>query len=330
MSSWLPSLLLLLALWLPTGAHAQEADAEVAAIRASFEYGKYAEVMERARARIDRGDLSEEELEELHRLAGLAAFNLNRMDEASRHLKAVLRLDPDHSLDPFVVPPPAVAYFDRIKADMGSELEFIRQERRLRQERARAEAERREKERVEAEMARRRAEELAKQVTVRTVEKRNFLVNFVPFGAGQFQQGRNSMGIVFAATEGALAVTSVIAFFAYESLFETATLERDDVLTPDGKSKVTVRYIPTSRANEADTWRLIKVGAAAGFYSVYALGVADALYHHQDDVVRTSIEALPSPPKAAASSADTSLEASARLRLYPTSGGLGAGFSVTF
>ena len=82
-------------------------EAEVASIRASFEYGKYAEVLERAGARIDRGDLRDEELAELHRLAGLSAFNLNRLDDASRHFKALLRLEPDHSLDPFVVPPPA-------------------------------------------------------------------------------------------------------------------------------------------------------------------------------------------------------------------------------
>ena len=83
---------------------------------------------------------------------------------------------------------------------------------------------------------------------MRTVEKRNFLVNFVPFGAGQFQQGRTSLGIVFAAGEGALAVTSIIAYFAYEGLFETGSVELDDVLTETGKAVITVRYIPTNRA----------------------------------------------------------------------------------
>jgi tetratricopeptide (TPR) repeat protein len=330
MSRWFPFPLLSLLLVLPLTASAQDAaDAEVSAIRSGFEYGKYAEVLERAGARIDRGRLSEEDLAELHRLAGLAAFNLNRMEDAARHLKALLRLEPDHSLDPFVVPPPAVAYFDELKRTMSVELEFIRQERRLRLERERTEAERREKERLEAETARRRAEELAKQVTVRTVEKRNFLVNFVPFGAGQFQQGRSGMGVVFAASEGALAVTSVLAFFAYESLFETASIQRDDVLTGDGKSSVTVRYIPTARAGEADAWRLIKVGAATGFYTIYALGVADALWHHQDQVVDTRIETLPAntPPPAVAPGPPPT---STRLILSPTSGGLGAGLSVTF
>ncbi|MDY7227899.1 hypothetical protein [Hyalangium rubrum] len=324
----LPLLLYLLPVLLlaPRAARAQDTDTEMAAIRASFEYGKYAEVLERAAARIDRGSLSEEQLADLHELAGLAAFNLQRTKDAERHFSALLRLDPERSLDPFVVPPPAVAYFDKLKQQMDSELDFLRQERRLRQERARVEAERRERERLAAEEQRRRAESLARQVTVRTVEKRNFLVNFVPFGAGQFQQGRNSLGIVFAATEGALAVTSVIAYFAYESLFETATVEVDDVLTETGKAVYTLRYIPTNRSRQADTWRLLKIGAATGFFTVYALGTADALYRHEDQVTQTTIEER--PPASPATPKESG--PTARLQLYPTSGGLGAGLTLTF
>ncbi|MBN1207948.1 MAG: tetratricopeptide repeat protein [Myxococcaceae bacterium] len=329
MSRGLPLLLCLLPMLLaPAAARAQDADEEVAGIRAAFEYGKYAEVLERAVSRINRGGLSEELLVDVHELAGLAAFNLQRLSDAERHFSALLRLDPDHSLDPFVVPPPAVTYFDKLKERMDSELDFLRQERRLRQERVRVEAERRERERLAAEEQRRRAEALARQVTIRTVEKRNFLVNFVPFGAGQFQQGRNSLGVIFAASEGALAVTSVIAYFAYEALFETDSIEIDDVLTETGKAIITVRYIPTSRERQANVWRLLKIGSAAGFYTVYSLGVADALYHHEDQVVTTTIEERPTPAPRAAPARGSG--PSAQLRLFPTSGGLGAGLTLTF
>ena len=340
MSRGLPVLLCMLTLGTPAAAVAQDSgDPEVAALRASFEYGKYAEVLDRAGARIDRGDLGEDDLVELHKLAGLAAFNLGRTDDATRHLRALLRLDPDYGLDPFVVPPPAVAFLDALKEEMANELELLRQERRLRQEREKAAAERRERERVETEMQRRRAEELASQVTVRTVEKRNFLVNFVPFGAGQFQQGRNSLGIVFAASEGALAVTSIISFFAYDSLFEEQDLPLDNVLDPDGRASIKVRFIPTSRRAQRDTWQLLKLSSAAAFYTVYALGVVDALYHHEDQVVRTTVEPradmpTPSSPTPAAPLPSRSrVEApkpSTHLGLYPTSGGLGAGLTLFF
>lgn len=323
----------------PAAAVAQDSgDPEVAALRASFEYGKYAEVLDRAGARIDRGDLVEDDLVELHKLAGLAAFNLGRTEDATRHLRALLRLDPDYGLDPFVVPPPAVAFLDELKEEMTNELELLRQERRLRQEREKAAAERRERERVEAEMQRRRAEELASQVTVRTVEKRNFLVNFVPFGAGQFQQGRNSLGIVFAASEGALAVTSIISFFAYDSLFVEQDLLLDNVLDPDGRASIKVRFIPTNRRTQRDTWQLLKLSSAAAFYTVYALGVVDALYHHEDQVVRTTVEPRadpqpsspgPSAPLPSRSRAEAP-KPSALVGLYPTSGGLGAGLTLFF
>jgi tetratricopeptide (TPR) repeat protein len=302
----------------------------VAAIRASFEYGKYAEVLDRAGARIDRGGLGEDDLVELHKLAGLAAFNLGRTDEASRHLRALLRLDPDFSLDPFVVPPPAVAFFDDLKGQMASELEFLRQEQRLRLERERSEIERREQERVAAETQRRRAEELARQVTVRTVEKRNFLVNFVPFGAGQFQQGRNSLGIVFAATEGALAVTSIISFFAYDSLYKEGFVKLDNVFDEDGQASIPVRYIPTDRARQADTWQLLKLASATGFYTVYALGVVDAVYHHEDQVVRTTVEARPDPAPSSPSRPLSSAAPPPQLRLHASPGGLGAGLTLKF
>ncbi|NNC15176.1 hypothetical protein HRD49_00890 [Corallococcus exiguus] len=322
--------LLLAALLGPASARAQApmgADPEVAALRSSFEYGKYAEVLERAGQRIDRGDLPEEDLVELHKLAGLSAFNLNKTDDAERHLRAVLRLDPDFSLDPFVVPPPAVAYFEDLKNQMSGERDFLRQEQRLRLEREKTEQERREQERVALETQRRRAEELARQVTVRTVEKHNFLVNFVPFGAGQFQQGRNGMGIAFAATEGVLAITSIIAFFAYDSLFEERLINLDNVLDEDGRASIPVRYIPTDRARQADTWQLLKLASATGFYTVYTLGVVDAVYHHEDQVVSsTTVESRPEPKP----SPTVSQAAPPRVRLYSTKGGLGAGFSLTF
>ena len=196
-------LLLVLGLLAPAAVLAEEpVDAEVTTLRASYEYGRYAEVLERAGTRIDRGRLAEKDLAELHKLAGLSAFNLNRTEDSARHFRALLRLEPDFNLDPFAVPPPAVKYLDGIREQMSAELELVRQERRLRVERERAETERRERERVASEEQRRRVEELSRQVTVRQVETRSFLVNFVPFGAGQFQQGRTGLGTLLRGLRG--------------------------------------------------------------------------------------------------------------------------------
>ncbi len=329
MSRCLRILLLLVGLIAPGTVLAEEpVDPEVTTLRATYEYGRYAEVLDRAGTRIDRGRLSEKDLAELHKLAGLSAFNLNRTEDAGRHFRALLRLEPDFNLDPFAVPPPAVAYLDGIREQMAGELDLVRQERRLRVERERAEAERRERERVAAEEQRRRVEALSRQVTVREVERRSFLVNFVPFGAGQFQQGRNRLGTLFAATQGALAVTSVISYFAYNGLIETKKVTVDDIREP---KEVPVRFIPTESLPQAQTWTRLKWGSAAGFYAVYAAGVVDALVHHQDQVVDTHIETLPAsapPPEPRESTPDPSLRA--RLHIFPTPGGAGAGFTLGF
>ncbi|WP_306817760.1 hypothetical protein [Archangium lipolyticum] len=296
-------------------------DPEVNALRASYEYGRYAEVLDRAGSRIDRGRLSDKDLAELHKLAGLSAFHLNRSEDSSRHFRALLRLEPDFNLDPFSVPPPAVAWLDGIREQMSAELELVRQERRLRVERERAENERRERERVATEEQRRRVEELSRQVMVREVEKRSYLVNFVPFGAGQFQQGRTGMGTLFAAAEGALAITSILSFFAYDSLIETRKVTVDDI---HGPKDLTVSYIPTARKPQATLWKRLKWGTAGGFYAVYAAGVVDALVNHQDQVVvQTHLETPPSTPP-------RSTPPAANLHLYPTPGGAGVGFTLAF
>src|SRR6476646_7301757 len=97
-------------------------DPDVVSIRSDYEFGKYDDALKRARERIDRGGLSEDQTLELHRIAGLSAFNLGKPEDAERHFGAVLRLDPDYAMDPFTVPPPAIALFEKIRKDMGATL----------------------------------------------------------------------------------------------------------------------------------------------------------------------------------------------------------------
>jgi tetratricopeptide (TPR) repeat protein len=269
-------------------------EAELAAAQSDFEYGKYRQVLDRAEQRIDRSGLDDPALLQWHRLAGLAAFNLKRMDQAQRHIAAVLRIDPDFALDPFVYPPPAVAFVEKQRQAMAPELDRIRAERRAQEAAARKAAEERAALTRQAEEERRKLEEMSRQVTVRTVEKRSFLVNFVPFGAGQFQQGRVATGTGFAIAEALLGITSVVAYFAYGSLVETRTIPLENRFP--GTSTVVETGIPANREDEAKVWRALKIGAGLGFYGVYAAGVADAIIHHQDVVVTTRVETPPNPP----------------------------------
>ena len=298
------------------GTPAAGEEADLAAVQSEFEFGHYREVLERSERRIDRGGIDEASLVQWHKLAGLAAFNLKRTDQAQRHIAALLRLDPDFALDPFVYPPAAVAFVEKQRQALAPELDRIRAERRAQAEAARRAAEERAALARQAEEQRRQIEEMSRQVTVRRVEKRSFLVNFVPFGAGQFQQGRVAAGTGFAIAEALLGITSIVAYFAYGSLIDTRQAPANPRY-PDGPVIVETG-IPANREDEAKVWRALKIGAGLGFYGVWAAGVADAIIHHQDTVVTTRVEKppppQPSPPQGA--------------RIGPGPGTVGA--SVTF
>ena len=274
-----------------TAAAGEEAD--LAAVQSEFEFGHYREVLERSERRIDRGGMDEASLVQWHKLAGLAAFNLKRNEQAQRHIAALLRLDPDFALDPFVYPPAAVAFVEKQRQALAPELDRIRAERRAQTAAAKRAAEERAALAREAEEQRRQIEEMSRQVTVRTVEKRSFLVNFVPFGAGQFQQGRVAAGAGFAIAEALLGITSVVAYFAYGSLVDTRSIPVDNRFP--GAAPIVETGIPANREDEAKVWRALKIGAGLGFYGVWAAGVADAIIHHQDTVVTTRVETPPPP-----------------------------------
>lgn len=320
------ALALLVAAW-SAGALAQDLERDVAALRTDFEYGKYEEVLRDAQARLDRGVDDPKYLLEIHKLAGVSAFNLNRTPVAERHLTAVLRIDPDFTLDPFVYPPPVVEFHERIRKQLGPELQFIRQGRELEEARRRAEAA--EAARAEAEEERRRLEAIPRRITSETIDRRSFSVNFVPFGAGQFQQGRTQLGLWLASLQGATAATSIIAFWAHEALVDTVVYAIPGTKLPTGGVwRVTVRGIRPEDATQAQNWRLIKTISAITFYGLYAFGVIDALIQHQDSIVTTQITEEPATLPAAPPPVP---KATLLPYLHPTpGGGLAAGFELRF
>jgi len=305
-------------------------DPEIARIRTEFEYGNYANALKQASERIDRGNLSQSDVMELHKYAGLAGFYLHQKPAAERHLWALLQLDPDYRLDPFLVPPPAMAYFEELRKDHASELEAIREERRRRAERLK-EAEERERARLESEQQRRRLEELARQASISSARPQSFVVNLLPFGAGQFQQGRTGAGIAFAATEGAFALTSIGAFLAYNSLLQDRTITLDERLTPNGTYTLTVRGIPADREHRANVLSAVKYASGGAFFVTYAIGVVDAILHHRPVIATAEPISQPAPANAPLR-ANTPQESrsSIRVDLSPSTDAPGARLGLTF
>lgn len=66
------------------------------------------------------------DLAEAHRLAGLAAFYAQRRDLAEAHFLAYMKLDLDAHLDPALVPPDAVTFFEEVHARHAAELRALK------------------------------------------------------------------------------------------------------------------------------------------------------------------------------------------------------------
>lgn len=311
------ALLVLLLLAVPAPAQVVP-DRELEIARALFEAGKYADALKRARDAMGMANFTDAQRVKLHEIAGVSAFNLGDTKGAQQHFLQLLQLNPDAILDPFAVPPPAIKLFEQVRKDNADALNLVRQQIALKLEQEKRAAAERERLAKEQEERRKRLDEMAKTVTTRTVTKHPFLINFVPFGAGQFEQGRIGWGIAFAASEAVTAVLSIVSYFAIESLYENYTYEIPGRLTADGSNvvKVTVRRIPPNRRGEFEAWRAIKLSSGIAFYALWGAGIGDAIWHHQGEVVSETKKepALPA----------------ARLEIFPTPGGIGAGVSIGF
>lgn len=257
---------------------------ELELARALFDAGKYGETVALVRKALGVTNFTDEQRIELHRMAGLSSFNLLELPAAKESFLALLRLNPDYVLDPFIAPPPALRLFEQVRKDNADELTLVRQ---LLQVRA-------EQKRREEEEKRKAAEARGSGKTI-TIEKRPFWMNFLPFGAGQFVQERTGWGIAFAVTEGVFAVTSIIAYWAIELLKTDIVESYDGLLT--NASERRIRGIPASAQPQRDAWRIVKFSTGGAFYAAWIAGVVDAIIHHTGDKQTETRDAAAPPPR---------------------------------
>lgn len=302
---------------------------EVEIIQSLYDTGKYAEAARRASESMSVANFSDTQRVKLHEIAGISAFNLGDVKAAQASFLQLLRINPDYILDPFAVPPPAIRVFDQVRRENADALNLVRQQIALRAEQEKREAAERERLKKEQDERKRRTDFLNNEILVRTVQKNSMFVNFVPFGAGQFQQGRIGWGSAFAVSQGVMAILSIVSYFAIEALYIEVDRTFTNVLVdadgdgkpdPNGTLTVRVRQLPTDRQGQRDVWTGIKYGTGIAFYALWALGIGDALWHHEDETVTEKREAV---------SPETKVP-TARFRLYPTHAGLGAGVTIKF
>ncbi|AKU90402.1 hypothetical protein [Vulgatibacter incomptus] len=248
----LPALLLALA---PVAALAA-ADDDLRRARDLFEYGDYAQARDLAASLLDRNVLaSDEQLVDANRIVALAWFYdqaPDRKEKAERFFLQLLSIEPEYRLDPFFTTPAAVAFFDLVRTEHEEDLAPIREQRRRAKEARRAEEEARR--RFLDAQARAGSESGASGLTP---APRNLALVFLPFGAGQFQNGDTTAGYILGSIQLAAGATSAATFLALNNVASGGKVARRD--------------LPLARTLDTVKWT-----SAAIFYLSWAAGIADA------------------------------------------------------
>lgn len=259
---------------------------EFAEAREAFRGGDYEEAIPRLSAllyphsRLSRQD----DLAEAHLLLGIAYYETGRVAPAEREFEEALFVDPELSVDGLFSDDVA-QFFDRTREALA--------ERRQEEQRLRQVAEERD--------AYRRALE-----NMYVVERRNYFVNFVPFGAGQFQNGQTRKGVAFAVSQGILGGTSMAMFALHE-----------------------LQYNPY-QPDEIDTInriRMIQMSTGGLALALMAWGIIDALAHYEPTIERRPDESLMPDDFP---DFDPDISARSPFRLSPTVSPRGGGLSATW
>ena len=263
------------------------APAELKRAKDRFEFGAYADCAGTLRQWLaTEPTLSDEQAVEAYRMLGISELQLGDEGQARAAFVNLLSFDPDLALDPFLVPPAVVDFFDRVKKEHEPALAPLRERRR----------ELREQQRL-AEEAKRRllAEEQARTgpaTKLVRVQERIYLFNWLPLGAGQFQNGQNGKGTALAAGQVAAGLINIGAIVTHRQIAD----DRSRLCT---SSQAGCSRPPYSDSDRTLLGRVeaVKYVSAALFWSLYAYGVWDA-HRNFVPIVETEIGPPGKPPAA--------------------------------
>jgi hypothetical protein len=260
--------------------------------RIAFGRGEYLRAMELLRPLLypELRLETEGEVVQAHRMLGVANLFEGRPAEAKVEFRKLLELRPDYRFDPLLDPPRVVDFFNSVLKEEEDEIAAL-EAKRKKQEAERAAQRREEAERLRVATAK-----------VILYERHSYVLNFVPFGAGQFQNGQRRKGLAFAGAEVGLAVISVGTFVTNFWLFGLQPHRRCLQAQPVDASGVNGKC-PDDQVDHSDedlSRNLLRVQVVSGglFFAVAIWGAIDAIRHFQERE-RIELETTPAPNGAA-------------------------------
>jgi hypothetical protein len=246
-----------------------------------FEFGAYADAAGTLRQMLaGTPQLTDAEAVDAYRMLGIAEYQLGDKLAARAAFVNLLSFEPDYGLDAFLVPPPIVEFFDAVKKEHEPTLAPLRERRR----------ELREQQRM-ADEARRRliTEEQARTGPpgkVVRVEDHVYLFNWMPLGAGQFQNGDRAKGTAIAAGQIVLGLVNVSAIVFHNQIAQDTS--RTCISGQAGCSRPPYSDSARKLLSQIDAVKYVSAGM---FWVLYGWGVWDA---HRNYIPRVETEIGPS------------------------------------
>src|SRR3569623_1703576 len=114
---------------------------------------------------------------------------------------------------------------------------------------------------------------------MKVVETHQYYLNFLPFGAGQFQNHDRWAGIGFATGEAATLATSLGIWFYLTDKY--------GINCP--------KCVATADAPGVLRLQQVEIGAGIAFFAVYGASILHALYHYQPHIEGKSDPSLLPP-----------------------------------
>jgi len=203
---------------------------------------------------------SEGEVVVAHRMLGVAYLFENKPDEARREFKKLLELRPDYRFDPLLDPQRVVDFFNGVLKEEQATIAAFPKPPPPKPPR------------------------VTLPPTIIRYERHSYAVNFIPFGAGQFQNGQRRKGWFFLGTEGALAAISVGAFVTNFALYGAAPHRGCSMTQPDGV-QCEPQAIDHSQENTSRALLGVQLVSGGLFWAVAIWGVIDAIHNHKPEVL---------------------------------------------
>jgi hypothetical protein len=224
---------------------------------------------------------SENQIILARRILGVSYLFERNSEKAKVEFRKLLQLAPDYHFDPLLDPPEVVDFFNVVRKGYTAELSQLEAKRRE-MEKAR------QRDQAECEKAR-----AGPAIIEKRFGRNSFAVNFIPFGAGQFQNGHRKKGWAFFAVEGVLGAASVAAFatnLAVYGLRPQRMCQRDV-----GNTACPPEYIDHTEEDQSRRLTQVQVVTGAMFLGAVAWGILDAIYFYRPEVQLAATEA-PAPP----------------------------------